>query len=73
MFRVIGFVSLLALCAGAAHAEDDRAAYDRRQELLTEQLNARIAKGVTVTPPPPAKAAPVAEEAIIAKTEGARR
>jgi hypothetical protein len=68
MFRVIGFISLLALCAGAVHAEDDRSAYSSAQAKLTEQLNAVIAKSVDLDgSAPPAKLDGSPSERALAK------
>lgn len=65
MFRVIGFISLLALGAGAVHAEEDRSAYSSAQAKLTEQLNAVIAKGIVLDVyAPPAKADTSAEPTL---------
>ena len=70
MFRVIGFISLFALCAGAVHAEEDRSAYSSARAKLTEQLNAVIAKSVELdASAPPAKAGKGADERELASAE----
>jgi hypothetical protein len=74
MFRVMGFICLLALGASVVHAEEDRSAYKRTQARLTEQLNAVIARGITLdAPAPPAKQAPSADELSLAKAEAGSR
>jgi hypothetical protein len=73
MSRVLGAVFAIALCAVAAQAEDDDSAYSANQTKLTEQLNAQIAKGVALdAPAPPAKRAPDAKGAPVARATGAR-
>jgi hypothetical protein len=70
MFRVLGFITLLALGAGAVRAEEDRSAYSVAQAKLTEQLNAVIAKGVEIgEAAPPAKAGALPSERALAKSE----
>ncbi len=70
MFRVIGFISLLALCAGAVHADEDRSAYSSARAKLTEQLNAVIAKSVELdASAPPAKAGEEAGERELANSD----
>jgi hypothetical protein len=53
MLRGWGFVFALAVFAGAASAEEDRAAYAEASARLTEQLNAVISERVELSPPPP--------------------
>jgi hypothetical protein len=69
MFRVIGAIVLLALCASASFADEDRAAYTREQAKLTEELNAVIARGVgPKAEAPPAKPAEPSDPRV-AKSE----
>jgi hypothetical protein len=69
MFRVIGFISLLALCAGTVHAEEDRSAYSSAQAKLTEQLNAVITKGIELNVYSPPAKADTSAEPVLSKTD----
>lgn len=53
MSRVLGCLLLLAAFAGTANAEEDRAAYEKANARLTEQLNAVIAERALVKAPAP--------------------